>query len=218
MIKAVIFDFDGLIVDTESVWYESFHDVMQRYGVNFTIQEYKEYLGTDGTRLFEAMCSRANHQLTVDVLLKEARKSYCGIMEDMDLREGVYEYLIDAKKMGLKIGLASGSEETAIVPYLKRYKIYDFFEVIKTKNDVKRIKPDPELYRKAIADLGITKEEVFSFEDSVHGLTAAVAAGVKCVVVPNPMIKDFHFENYAYKISSMGDMKFSDVLTKISCN
>ena len=137
------------------------------------------------------------------------------MMEDPVLREGVKEYLDAAIKNNLKIALASSSSKQWVHTYLERLNIIDYFEVINTKDDVRNIKPDPELYYKTLGDLGLSPNEAVVFEDSLNGLSAAKKAGIRCVIVPNNVTRNLKFENFDDRIESMGEITLSSLLKKI---
>ena len=96
--------------------------------------------------------------------------------------------------------------------FLEELQIRDYFEVIKTREDVEKVKPDPALYRVAIEGLGIDSSEAVVFEDSLNGLKAAIAAGLTCVVVPNDVTRNLPFENHHLRIESMKDKSLKEVL------
>lgn len=218
MIKGIIFDFDGLIVDTESVWYESYQEFMQeKYGAEIELHLYSQCIGTTNEFLnqyFQSLvtdetlnCSEI-HELT---LLKFKEK-----MKQPALRAGVIDYIQEAKKSNLAIGLASSSSKTWVTEYLKTLQIYDYFDVINTRDDVKVVKPDPELYVKTLQELNLKPTEAIAFEDSLNGLKAAKEAGLYCVIVPNPVTHQMDFEDrHDYRISSMSDEPLVSVIDKI---
>ena len=97
----------------------------------------------------------------------------------------------------------------------RRFRNYKYFEVIKTKEDVEKVKPDPALYKATIEELGIEPSEAVVFEDSLNGLKAAIAAGLKCVVVPNDVTRNLQFENHHLRIESMKEKSLKEVLQHI---
>lgn len=218
MIKGIIFDFDGLIVDTESVWYESYQEFMQeKYGAEIELHLYSQCIGTTNEFLnqyFQSLvtdetlnCSEI-HELT---LLKFKEK-----MKQPALRAGVLDYIQEAKKSNLAIGLASSSSKAWVTEYLKTLQIYDYFDVINTRDDVKIVKPDPELYVKTLQELNLNPTEAIAFEDSLNGLKAAKEAGLHCIIVPNPVTHQMDFEDrHDYRISSMSDEPLASVIDKI---
>ncbi|MBE4907020.1 HAD family hydrolase [Bacillus luteolus] len=214
--KGVIFDFDGLIVDTESIWYEVYKETVLEYGVELALEEFAKVIGTTDEVLYAYLEKHATKPFTRDDIEKAAHELYKTKIDTLTLREGVEEYLKEAKELGLKIGLASSSSRAWVTSYLKKYKILEYFEVIRTKDDVAKVKPDPELYIQALKGLDIAPEEAIAFEDSVNGSTAAIKAGISCVIVPNPVTEQLAFTSYSYRLSSMNEMPLSTLLDKIN--
>ncbi|WP_088072264.1 HAD family hydrolase [Gottfriedia luciferensis] len=218
MIKAIIFDFDGLIVDTESVWFEAYKEVLLQYEVELTLQKFSEVIGTTDEILYEYINSNAKVPIVrekIEQLVKEIVKQK--LIKPV-LRENVEDYLKSAKNAGLQIGLASSSSKEWVESFLKKLNIFDYFSVIKTSDDVSKVKPDPELYLKAIEELGVQVNEAIAFEDSLNGLIAARKAGLKCVIVPNSVTTHLEFENYSLRLSSMAEKTLDDVINHLLKN
>lgn len=215
MIKAIVFDFDGLIIDTETVWYHAFREVLLNYQIKLPLEDFAPFIGTHGTVFDEYL----EKQLGQPNLLPEIKRMVSQLhrenIQHVDARPGVREYLEEAKSLGLRIALASSSDREWVEGYLKKLKLLPYFEVIKTEDDVKQVKPDPELYVKAIEALGIQPHEVLAFEDSANGAKAAKAAGVNCVICPNPVTRILAFENYDLRIESMADQSLARVVQQI---
>lgn len=216
MYKAIIFDFDGLIVDTESVWYDVTKEVMLDYGCDLQLENFAKYIGTTGGGLYDELNALSNRPIDRDVVREKTHQLYQQRMNDFTLREGVLDYLKAAKEAGLKIGLASSSDRKWIEDFLERFQIRDYFEVIKTADDVKKVKPDPELYLQALEALGVEPKDALCFEDSLNGLTAAVGAGLHCVIVPNPVTQYLDFTGHVHRLNSMSDVKFNELLTQLT--
>lgn len=212
MIKAVVFDFDGLIIDTETVWYETYLEILQEYGGSIALEDFARFIGTHNPDMYPYICRLANNQITVEELFEKKAVIHAEKMAKINAREGVEEYLRDAKKMGLKIGLASSSSKSWVTSFLKNLNLYDYFEVIKTSDDVDKVKPDPELYLQALQALEVKPQEAIAFEDSGNGLNAAVAAGIKCVIIPNKVTEVLTFKDHSLRLNSMGDMGIEEVI------
>jgi len=215
MIKAVIFDFDGLIVDTESVWFDVFQEILQEYGVDLPLETFSQCVGSTDDALFEHMEARATKRFDREEIDQQAEERYKDFVSGLVLRDGVLDYLQEARRLGLRIGLASSSRREWVESYLKRFGIIDHFEVIRTQDDVDHIKPDPELYVQALEALAVQSDEAVVFEDSGNGLLAARRAGIPCVVVPNTVTRHLSFEGYAMKLSSMAEMSLEEVLRRL---
>ncbi len=215
LIKAIVFDFDGLIVDTESVWFEVLKDVMVEYGCDLTIKDFAVCIGTTDDVLYERLAQIALKPIDRTEISRKTHERYQRKMSQLELREGVSDYLHAAKELGLKIGLASSSSRRWVEGFLEKFEIREFFQVIKTSDDVKRVKPDPELYLRAIQDLGVEAYEALAFEDSKNGLTAAIKAGLHCVIVPNRVTNLLDFSGHLHRLSSMTEIQLQDLLSLV---
>ncbi|WP_053368820.1 HAD family hydrolase [Bacillus sp. FJAT-27245] len=213
--KGIIFDFDGLIVDTESLWYDAYKEVMGEFSCDLPLEEFSKVIGTTNEVLnayFEKMTGMTVEKADIHLKTNEFYKQKAG---SLALREGVREYLDEAKTLGVKIGLASSSRREWVESYLRKFGIFDYFETIKTKEDVEKVKPDPALYILALESLGISPEEAVAFEDSLNGSAAAIAAGMHCVIVPNPVTNHLPFENYRLRLGSMAEKSLAEVLEEV---
>ncbi|KAA0550418.1 HAD family hydrolase [Bacillus sp. BGMRC 2118] len=211
--KAVIFDFDGLIIDTETVWFEVFRDVMKDYGVSLTVEDFSICIGTSDEVLYQMLDQLADTKLNRFEIKKQTRELYDHYVSNLTVRDGVLDYLQAATDMGLKLAVASSSSRNWVEGFLKKYQLRDYFEIVKTSDDVMNVKPSPELYIQAINDLKVTAEEAFCFEDSKNGLQAAISAGLPCVIVPNGITKILDFTGHAFKMESMSDYSLKEVVT-----
>lgn len=216
MLKAVIFDFDGLIIDTETVWYEAYKDALFKHEVTLTIEQFALVIGTDDTVLDKYILDNIKESSTISEIRELASQLFHEKIGQPVLREGVEDYLIAAKESGLKIGLASSSKRDWVEKYLTQLDILSYFEVIKTRDDVSTVKPDPELYVQAINALGVNPEEAVAFEDSLNGLKAARAAGLKCVIFPNPVTTNLAFEDHSLRLSSMAERPLELILKELN--
>ncbi len=217
--KAVIFDCDGLLIDTETPWYYANKELYKQYNLDLPIELYAKCIGNpnfDDFHPYEYLKSKAEVEVNIDEVRREARRIHQKIMMQQNLRPGVIDYLQFAKNIGLKIGLASSSNREWVEEHLQKFNILQYFDTIQTGEMVERVKPFPDLYEAAIKQLGIQRDEVVAFEDSVNGLKAAKAAGIRCVVVPNEATSYLSFESYDFMLKSMKEMDLSEVLQKVS--
>ncbi|MBS4213774.1 MULTISPECIES: HAD family hydrolase [Neobacillus] len=214
--KAIIFDFDGLIVDTETIWFEAYKEVLEKgYGINLTLQQFSKVIGTDDTELFAYIQENLSTPINSEVIENSVKQIVLEKMKEPAAREGVEEYLKEAKELGLKIGLATSSSREWVEGFLKKLHIFKYFNVIKTRDDVSKVKPNPELYIQAVKALGIKPSEAVAFEDSLNGLRAAREAGIHCVVVPNQVTSHLEFHGHSHRLSSMEEINLKQLLQKI---
>ena len=214
MIKAVVFDFDGTILDTETPWYQTFQEIYAEHGVELPIEEMRKAIGTffDFPADLEAKCGRPVDR---EYINRTAREKHTRLMEGQGLRPGVIEYLEEAKRLGLKIGLASSSDRRWIEKHLAQYDLAHYFACVCTGDDVARIKPDPELYLLAVKLLGVSPAEALAIEDSANGAKAAEAAGLRCLLVPNELTSTFVFGAHDVRVDSLTDLTLEQVVQKL---
>jgi HAD superfamily hydrolase (TIGR01509 family) len=213
-IKAIIFDFDGLILDTESHEYHAHVEIFQQLGVELPIEMWGKCIGTDASAfdVYAYLEELVGYSVDRQKLSLDRRALFTKRMSEEDVRPGVREYLQSAQELGLRIGLASSSPRAWVSAYLESFDLIHYFETIRTADDVVKVKPNPELYQKAIADLGVLPSEAIAFEDSPNGALAAKRAGMYCVIVPNSVTETLVFGETDLRIRSMKQMSLSEVI------
>jgi putative hydrolase of the HAD superfamily len=218
MIKAIIFDFDGLILDTETPWFYAYRALFEERGAILPLVEWAKCIGThDGEfNPMDYLEQQMGKKVDRIQFKDEARLKYTQLVQTMQIRPGVVSYLEAAQKLGLRIGLASSSDRYWVESYLNKYGLFRYFEVIRTMDDVVKVKPDPELYLQALEQLGVGANEAIVFEDSLNGLRAAKAAGIYCVIVPNEVTSELDFVDHDLRLKSMEDMSLEDIMNGVT--
>ncbi|TWT13291.1 HAD family phosphatase [Planomicrobium sp. CPCC 101079] len=217
MIKGIIFDFDGLIFDTETNQYTVYQEMFAEHGTELPIARWQQEIGThSGFSALDYLEELLDRKLEQDVLREQFSTKYHAKMAEEKARAGVEDYLKAAKEQGLKIGLASSSNFKWVSTNLKKLGLYEYFECVKTSDDVEHVKPDPALYLLAAECLGLTPEECLVFEDSANGAMAAKRAGMNCVIVPNEVTHTMDFCDVEHRIESMADMTLEEVLDYVN--
>ena len=213
-IQGIIFDFDGLICDTESTELHAWEKLYADYGVPFPFEEYQKTIGAvhnDETPLWLLKESAGDHFILAEARekLHEYHKEY---NEIEPMRPGVLDYLKDAENMGLKIGLASSSPLSWVGFHLDRLGIKEYFDCIRTFDDVHQTKPDPQLFLLTLECLSLTASKTIALEDSINGVLAAKSAGLITIAVPNAVTRRFTFENADLTISSLEEMPLDELI------
>ena len=195
---ALLFDFDGLILDTEYPYYASWSEVYDSFGLNLALSDWAALIGKGATVLartpYEDIEARLGLCLDYDAIRVVRRASFDRLMALETALPGVETLIADAKRHGLLLGVASSSPRNWVVGYLERLGIYDSFDVIRCGDEVERTKPAPDVYLSLLNALGIGADEAMALEDSAHGTAAAKAAGLFCVVVPNRITQHIRAE------------------------
>lgn len=216
MIKAIIFDFDGLVLDTETVWYEAYQEVLkEQFQFDLSIEEFSKCVGSSDTGLFSYLKQEIGNHVEAEELRKSTSEIHRKNIKEIKAREGVEDYLRDAKKAGLKVALATSSTRNWAVTHLTNLGLLSYFDHLITQDDVEHIKPAPDLFLKALKVLEVEPNEAVVLEDSLNGLLAAQASNIRTVIIPNPVTESLAFENYHLKLKSLADMSLSDLIDSL---
>ena len=216
MIKALIFDFDGLILDTESPELQSWQEVFAAHGHELQPELWADLLGRPRTYfdMYTYFQELNGNHTDIDALRRERRARVMQLVLEQPILPGVLEYLSGAREMGLRIGLASSSGGDYVRGHLKRLELFDYFHVTKCFEDTELHKPDPEPYLAVLDAVGVAPGEAVAFEDSPNGVAAARAAGVFCVAVPNPVTACLSLAHADLCLKSLADEPLSQLLSR----
>ncbi len=219
MIKALIFDFDGLILDTESPEFISFQEMFAEFGLEFSLSEWAFNIGKGmnetGPTPYEILQSRVQIPFDFESVRARRRARNTSLVLANEVLPGVNDYLATAQKLGLKLGVASSSGSEWVEGHLKRLGLHDYFDVIRCADHVVKAKPDPELYLAALEALKVDAKEAIAFEDSRNGTKAARAAGIFTVVVPNPITRYSDLTEANMRLDSMSGISLASLLEMI---
>jgi HAD superfamily hydrolase (TIGR01509 family) len=218
VIKALVFDFDGLILETETPDFEAWSEVYREHGHELPRERWVENIGASAWP-FDAMEHLASLVPQTAPLDREAVRARqearkVELVAALEMMAGVRDYLRDARRLGLKVALASSASEAYISGHLDRLAVRDAFDAVVCRDHVARGKPFPDLYLKAIQDLGVTAGEAIAFEDSRNGIAAAKAAGLHCVAVPNPMTSALDLSAADLRLDSLGALRLEELVAR----
>ena len=216
MIRAIIFDFDGLILDTETPIYQSWLEVYQAHGEDLPFAQWVQIVGSTQAQFNPQhhLEERLGRPLPQDVLDRRiARRTELVLAEP--LLPGVVQLLDAARAAGLRIGLASSSTGDWVSGHLSRLGILDRFECMRCRNDVEHAKPEPDLYLAVLDCLQLGPSEAIAVEDSPNGVTAARRAGLKCVAIPNPITARLDLSEADLVIGSLAEVTLQQLLDRL---
>lgn len=214
MSRALIFDFDGLIADTESAIYEAWAGVYAAHGEELSLAEYVQCVGgTFGQ--FDPMAElerRLERPLVWEPLLAAKDEVIRVRHRGLPALPGVRELLEQAAAAGVPCAVASSSSAGWVRPWLETLGLDGAFQAVWTRDRVSEVKPSPELFLKAADDLGLAPARCLVLEDSLNGLRAAQRAGSPCVIVPSPVTRGSDFTGARRILPSLDGVTVDELL------
>ncbi|HLE58389.1 MAG: HAD family phosphatase [Chloroflexota bacterium] len=183
--RAVVFDMDGLLLDTEILWHRAEVELFRRHGGEFSWEDKMAVIGTSFAFTAHYFAERLGRPLIEgEALVHEMIEiMHAELQEDVEGRPGAVE-LVRRLTGRTRLGLASNSPRLLVDTALRTAGLTDAFEVIVTSDDVEHAKPAPDLYLLACERLGVAPSDALALEDSPSGVAAAKAAGLTCIAVP----------------------------------
>lgn len=185
MLKAVIFDMDGVIIDSEPTHMKLENETYKKLGIEVTGDEHLSFVGSTSHYMWETLKNKYKLTQTLEELIEYERTKYFKYLNsdecEITLIEGVKELIEDLHENGVKLAIASSSPLNVIEAVAKRFQIEKYFEVFVTGDYVKKSKPEPDIFLYASKKLGVSPENCVVIEDSHNGVLAAKNAGIKCV-------------------------------------
>jgi len=220
MIQAVVFDFDGLILDTEVPEFQTWQEIYQSHGCELALEVWATGLGTsaDAFDPYSHLEGQAGCPIDRQAIQQRRRERYLELLGANAALPGVREYIAEAKRLGLHLGVASSSSRQWVVGHLTELDLIAYFDCIKCRDDVPRVKPDPALYQAVVDTLALQPHQAIALEDSPHGITAAKRAGLFCVAVPNPLTRQLSLDHADLCISSLADLTLPQLLEHVRRN
>ena len=220
MKKALIFDFDGLILDTETPDVHAWENIYAEYGVSFPLDSWAQIIGGTGASMFDAAAhlqSMLSDPVDLDALRRRQNHISHSLVAQQAVLPGVMDYIHEAKRLGLRLAIASSSPHSWVDTHARRLGIFDYFDKVICAEDVGagRTKPNPDLFLLALDQLKARKAEAIVFEDSPNGVRAARAAGIFVVAVPNPVTSMLAIENANLTLRSLTELSLHDLLNKV---
>ncbi|HMB82377.1 MAG TPA: HAD-IA family hydrolase [Vicinamibacterales bacterium] len=185
---AVIFDFDGIVIDSETPEYESHRRIYERCGVTLTVDEWCGVIGTwsegHDEQWFTRLCAQSPDAPAREVYFAERRRIFDAIVPADPMR-GVRDLLTALRAAGIPSAIASSAPARWVVGAVERLGIRPLFDAVVTGDEVTHRKPAPDVYLEAARRLGVDPARSVAIEDSGPGIAAARAAGMKAVAIPH---------------------------------
>ena len=215
--KALIFDFDGLLMDTETTLLESWRWEWWRHGLELDPAGFFADHGGDANELRYVALAEAVGPAYDRASSHDLRMAYrAALNAALEPAPGVVGWLDRAAELGLRLAVASSSDVSHVGTMLDRTGLRARFEVLATGDEVTAHKPDPAVYLLALDRLGLPAQEAVAFEDTAHGVAAAQAAGLPCVAVPNPHADHGRFTTADVLLPSAANLSLDAVLAALT--
>lgn len=201
MIKAIIFDMDGVLIEAKDWHYEALNRALKLFGYEISrLDHLATYDGLPTRRKLEMLSMERGLPIELHEFVNEMKQLYTMEMVHTQCKPRFeHEYALSMlKSQNLKLGLASNSIRSTIETMMEKASLDSYFDVLLSAEDVVNPKPDPEIYIKAIRSLGLQPFEVLVIEDNINGVKAAKASGAHVLVVRN--VEEVNYENISAKI------------------
>lgn len=218
MIELVIFDFDGLILDTETPEFEAWQEIYGEYGVSLSLDAWADCIGQragvfDPIGHLETLVGKPVPRAE---LKERHRERFHQLVHEEALRPGIMQYLDDADRLGIQLCVASSATRDWVEGHLSKHGILDRFAHRVTVEDVTHAKPDPELFITALARMNMRPDQAVVLEDSPNGLCAANRAGIFAVAVPNAVTAALHLGHADLTLASLAEYPLEKLITTIA--
>jgi HAD superfamily hydrolase (TIGR01509 family) len=214
-LEAIVFDFDGLILDTEIVLYRIIDAIFREHGTTLGYELWQSFIGhKDHPHWVDILQEQVGRPLDREALVELRQGRYLAEVEQLPVLEGVLELIDAATAAGVALAVASSSSASWVGRHLERIGIRDRFAAMCTGDEVPRGKPWPDVYLLALDRLGCPAAGAVAIEDSPVGCDAAVAAGMVAVAVPSEMTRDLAFPSARRVVTSAAELDL-DVLASL---
>jgi len=206
MLKAIFWDNDGILVDTEALYYQANRDILSTIDIRLTPEQYRSISLDQGQSVLnlarykgysddQITALRQTRDTCYIQLLKQGVRIYPGVEETLRALHGK-----------AAMGIVTSSPKSYFNVMHRQTGLLPFFNLILTREDFTRTKPDPEPYLLALKLAGTKPEESLVIEDTLRGLEAAKAAGIPCIIIPNELTKHQHFSGAEKILSQITDL------------
>jgi HAD superfamily hydrolase (TIGR01509 family) len=213
MITALIFDFDGLLVDTETPGLVSWQQIYATFGQTLSLDLWKGALGTNhGFNALEHLATLYGQPFDREEVLRRRQELKHRLSAEQPLLPGVQSILAQAHALGLPCAVASSSSRAWVEGWLNHHGIRHHFACVRTADDVQLTKPAPDLFLSAAACLGVPPSACLVFEDSPNGILAARAAAMRCVAVPGAITRQIALPPADLTLATLDEMPLTELL------
>ncbi len=215
-VDAIIFDFDGVIIDTETPDMEVWQAFYKEHGLDLSPMLWLRRVGYNEDDAFDPI---KHFEQVTQTKLDEARREnqyqrYLERCTNQPVLPGVLNMIQQAKAQGIKLAIASSSYYKWVGRWLEKHQLRGYFDCVRTREDVATGKPAPDLYLSAVECLGVPKERCIAIEDSPTGMQAALAAGLRVIAVPNALTSLMDHPDVTLTLASLAELDLPALLSR----
>jgi HAD superfamily hydrolase (TIGR01509 family) len=214
MIQTVIFDMDGVIVDTEPVHRYAYFKQFEELNIAVTEEMYTSFTGNSTRNIFQKLKEIFNLEHDVEDLIQRKRNIFNAAFdskEDLELLEGVEKLIKELHQNGMQLILASSASKVTIERVFSRFKLHEYFTHVVSGEDFPKSKPHPAIFEHAASLSTAPKENCIVIEDSTNGIKASKAAGILCVGYNSVHSKDQDLSEADFVINHFNELGFDEV-------
>jgi HAD superfamily hydrolase (TIGR01509 family) len=212
----MVFDFDGLLMDTETTMLRSWQNEWNQWGLTLDVGAFFVDHGGDVTEhRYDALGRAVGERFDRDLSHRRRTAYRDGLHVQLDLSDGIHAWLEQAATVGLDLAIASSSPVEWVQSHLQRVGARHYFRVVAGGDEVPRTKPAPDVYLLALRKLDVGADWAVAVEDSPHGVHAALAAGMRCIAIPNPNVAPARVAHADLVLRSAKSMTLDEALSRV---
>jgi len=194
-LQGILFDFDGLILDTETPVFQAWKMKFREYGQELALEQWGQIIGKSSDELgpLAGFLKNFPDAKAKQQILDEVSSEEQSLIKQQQPLPGTEVLISKAHQSGVKLGIVSSSNQDWVHQHLRRLELLDYFDHTSCADEVEKAKPDPALYHLGLEKMGLEPDRVVVLEDSPHGVLAAKRAGLYCIAVPNQLTRQLTF-------------------------
>lgn len=216
-IKALVFDFDGLILETETPAYRSWAEIYREHGHELPRERWLDYIGREAG-WFDALThleSLVAAPFDRDAVRRRREDRRAELLAELDVMAGIRDYIAEGRRLGLRLAIASSSPTNYVRAHLARIDLSDVWDAVVCREDAPRAKPAPDLYLRAVELVAVAPDEALALEDSPNGIAAAKNAGLWVVAVPNELTASGDLSRADCRVSTCAELSLVELLRRV---
>lgn len=184
--KAIIFDMDGVIINSEPIHFELERELLEELGGKITPEEHNTFVGTTDYHMWDTFKKRFNIKLSIEEIIQMKRERFNENIHRINLVDNFWDFLMKVYKADYLLGLASSNNKETVNLIIERFNLDKYLKVAMSGEEVKKGKPDPEIFLTTANKLNVPPSKCIVIEDAANGVLAAKSAGMKCIGLQNP--------------------------------